>query len=431
MSVRSNLAPGITPFADDPRWGVVERLIASPGFAKSGRLTQFLVYVCSSALAGHASEINESQVGVNVFGRPTGYSPTEDSIVRSHARLLRKRLDEYFDGEGRGEPYRIRIPKGGYVPHFEEQSSPLPPETSVVETRIHVEPLPIASPRRWHLAGTLYFALLGIVAATVAAFAWQRHTQSPEAYAARFWAGICNAARTTLIVPSDTALVSFEVITGRDVGLREYVAQDFRRDTALHSSTPLDRVSGLSSLPYTNIVDLQFCWRLALTARADLARTTIRSAKDLRSQDLKGSNVILIGARRANPWVELFDQSNNFQGLHDDRGDFVLNRAPKGAERQMYQEGGTPMPGESYAVVSYVPGLNADDRALVISGTTTAGTEAGLDFLLNASAFGRTLEEISAGGNATPWFEILLRAGSVNFRAPGKAEVVSWRRRSR
>ena len=140
MSVRSNPVPGIGAFVDDPRWGVVERLLASPGFAKSGRLTQFLVYVCSSALAGRAAEINESQVGVNVFGRPTGYSPTEDSIVRSHARLLRKRLDEYFEGEGRGEPYRIRIPKGGYVPYFEEQCVPASPDTAVVETRIYAEP---------------------------------------------------------------------------------------------------------------------------------------------------------------------------------------------------------------------------------------------------------------------------------------------------
>ena len=47
------------------------------------------------------------------------------------------------------------------------------------------------------------------------------------------------------------------------------------------------------------------------------------------------------------------------------------------------------MPGASYAVVSQVPGLNADDPALVIRGTRTAGTEAQFDFLLNASAFGQ------------------------------------------
>jgi hypothetical protein len=299
---------------------------------------------------------------------------------------------------------------------------PAVPQIAVVETRIH------------GVRSTRYFALLAIAIAAVAvgAFAWVRHLQTPEAAAARFWAGLCNAARQTLVVPSDTALVSFQVITGRDVGLSEYVAQDFRHDVALRSSTPTDRVGGLSSLPYTNLVDLQFCWKLALSSRADLARTTIRSAKDLRSQDLRGSNAILIGARRANPWVELFDQSNNFQALHDfEQGDYIRNRAPKGSEAATYHANGRPGPGESYAIVAYVPGLNADDRALVISGTTTAGTEAGLDFVLNPGAFGETLQEISKGSSGTPWFEILLRAGSVNFRAPGKAEVVTWRRRTR
>lgn len=428
MSAIPNPASTTAAFVDDPRWGVVERLIASPGFAKSGRLTQFLVFVCSSALSGHSAEINESQVGIHVFGRPSGYNPTDDSIVRSHARLLRKRLDEYFDGEGRGEPYRIRIPKGGYVPCFEEQA----PAAGVMETPIYEGSVP-----KMALVPARIFRRRWVVATAIAAigfgiYGWQRKSQTPEAAAARFWVSMCNQARPTLIVPSDTSLVNFKVMTGREVGLNEYIARNFRSGSTVHATNPSDLEVKLASRPFTGVVDMQFCWRLAQSSLADVRRTTIRWAGDLRTQDLMGSNVLLIGARRANPWVELFDHGNNFQGLFESvRGDYVLNRAPKRGEHTYYTESSGAIPGESWAVVSYVPGLTADDRAMIISGTTTAGTEAALDFVLNPAAFGRALNQIAGVGNAAPWFEILLRTGSVNLRAPGRAEVITWRNRAR
>jgi hypothetical protein len=40
----------------------------------------------------------------------------EDSSVRVHARQLRLKLHEYFDGEGREEPMIVEIPKGAYNP---------------------------------------------------------------------------------------------------------------------------------------------------------------------------------------------------------------------------------------------------------------------------------------------------------------------------
>jgi hypothetical protein len=81
---------------------------------------------------------------VEVFGRPSDYNPSEDNIVRAEARELRKRLDIYFLTEGRGEPVRIRIPKGSYVPCFEPREDgraiasapPVPNHDSDAEGRI-------------------------------------------------------------------------------------------------------------------------------------------------------------------------------------------------------------------------------------------------------------------------------------------------------
>ena len=69
------------------------------------------------------------------------------------------------------------------------------------------------------------------------------------------------------------------------------------------------------------------------------AHTQIRYARDLKLDDLKGNNIILIGAKEANPWVELFEQHMNF--TFDDKRDtydFVItNKNPQPGESQTYR----------------------------------------------------------------------------------------------
>ena len=67
-------------------------------------------------LEGRDTEIKESVIGVEVFGRKPDYNPKLDPIVRTEARRLRVRLTEYYQGVGAGDPVVIELPKGGYVP---------------------------------------------------------------------------------------------------------------------------------------------------------------------------------------------------------------------------------------------------------------------------------------------------------------------------
>ena len=68
----------------------------------------------------------------------------EDSIVRSQARFLRQRLEEYFATEGRDEPIRLTIPKGSYVPEFHfREGVAIEPEPAKADK---VAPVAIVSP---------------------------------------------------------------------------------------------------------------------------------------------------------------------------------------------------------------------------------------------------------------------------------------------
>src|SRR5215470_4880683 len=94
----------------------LERILASPGFARNARLSRFLRFVVESHLMGKDSELKESLVAIAVFGRSPDYDPKQDSIVRTEAIRLRARLGEYYLGEGKEDPVVIELPKGGYIP---------------------------------------------------------------------------------------------------------------------------------------------------------------------------------------------------------------------------------------------------------------------------------------------------------------------------
>jgi predicted ATPase len=91
------------------------RLLASEQLAKSPVLRRFLEFVVVHALEGTSDRLKEYTIGVEVFDRGPTFDPTTDTIVRAHARRLRTRLAEYYDGPGRVDPVVIAIPKGSYA----------------------------------------------------------------------------------------------------------------------------------------------------------------------------------------------------------------------------------------------------------------------------------------------------------------------------
>ena len=117
-------------------WELAQRIAASEIFARSEFLPKFLLYICDRQLSGRTHEITEHQIGERVFGRPAGYSPGEDNIVRNYAGQLRKRLEMYYEREGKHDAVCISIPRGGYVPVFRPRNpigEPSQPDAGPVE----------------------------------------------------------------------------------------------------------------------------------------------------------------------------------------------------------------------------------------------------------------------------------------------------------
>lgn len=120
-----------TPISGDSIRVHLEKILASPRFANSGRLTRFLRFSVEEALAGRAENLKEYTLALEVFDKAASHDPGADPIVRVEARRLRARLKEYYETEGRGDSIRIDIPKGAYIPIFQRVASPALPWRSI------------------------------------------------------------------------------------------------------------------------------------------------------------------------------------------------------------------------------------------------------------------------------------------------------------
>jgi hypothetical protein len=101
----------------------LERVRSSAEFVRSERMVRFLLVVVQHALQDRRDRLTERSPGCEVFDRPADWDPSIDTIVRSEARRLRTKLEQYYERQGKLDPIRITIPKGGYVPQFEPGTS--------------------------------------------------------------------------------------------------------------------------------------------------------------------------------------------------------------------------------------------------------------------------------------------------------------------
>jgi Tol biopolymer transport system component len=134
----------------------VSRILASPRFAASERLSRFLNFVSEEAVEGRGDQIKEYVIGIAVYDKPASYEPRTDSTVRGEASKLRARLREYYATDGCDDDILIEIPKGAYQPVFQNR---VPERTGASA----------------HRRASVLVALLGLLAIVFTWFAWSRH----------------------------------------------------------------------------------------------------------------------------------------------------------------------------------------------------------------------------------------------------------------
>ncbi|MCO5063909.1 MAG: tetratricopeptide repeat protein [Rhizobiaceae bacterium] len=103
----------------------LERILGSSEFRASSRRKEMLRFLVGETLAGRDRMLKGYAIGVSVFGRGPDFDAQADPVVRLEARRLRRDLASYYVAEGRNNPLRISIPKGGYAPEVHRTGADL------------------------------------------------------------------------------------------------------------------------------------------------------------------------------------------------------------------------------------------------------------------------------------------------------------------
>lgn len=431
-----------------PEWQLVERIVASSGFSRSSLLTNFLLYICERKLTGREDEITESQIGIQALGRPGNYNPGDDNIVRSYARMLRTRLDAYFAVEGQNEDLRIHIPRGNYVPVFSENSptpapkTPHPPKVPVsvaapaftaipavaAEPEVEGKASSSRKPLRWLVA----FLASGVVL-LAAWFAMAHRQVSNQVLYTQFWSGMLNPTQATNVITADSGFAMLQDLTGHQVHLHEYVSGNIEELFPEFSSalnTPPRHFGAARFANYTSTADLNSVLDLARLPMFHAARVQVRYARDVRMDDLKDKNAIIIGGPHANPWSELYEPRSDFRlDISSELiapqldGRAVINKKPRPGEKTSYSNSGSPSQHVTYAVLSYLRGADREGNVLLFQGISMAATQAAADFATDDNSMAPILREAQLPDGTIGTFELLLETRVVGASAP-EAKVV-------
>jgi len=259
-------------------------------------------------------------------------------------------------------------------------------------------------------------------------------TEAPAAAMTHpLWSQIFIPQQRTLEVPADSGLVISHYFDQRSVPLNEYLLGDYRSANFNSPANPLPPEmrslrAEFTHRRYTSIVDLESAVRLAQIAQSLHSSLQVRYARDLIPNDLKSGNVILVGAFEANPWVELFERNMNFllQNNYKTKVFAVINKSPRAGEPSHWDSSLNDPQRRVYGVVAFTPNLSGNGNALLIEGTSMAGTEAAWDFVSDDSQLLPFLKRIQGPDGKIPHFELLLDTQNMSSSAV-HSNLLAWR----
>jgi hypothetical protein len=161
-------------------------------FAKASQQARLLQYVCDEYFEGRADQIKEYRLATEVLGRAPDFDQDRDAIVRVEFHRLRKKLNEYYQGEGAQHPFHIIIDSGHYVPRFVPREGTLgiqhraPTEAAPVQETQELEapvPVPPAAPmfpsrRGLRSLGIVLGGLATLAVLVIAISKWRKPLES-------------------------------------------------------------------------------------------------------------------------------------------------------------------------------------------------------------------------------------------------------------
>jgi len=398
----------------DPCRVELQRVLDSEAFRNSESLRRLLSYMAERVLNRAADDLKEFTIGVDVFGKPPSYDPQKDASVRVQISRLRQKIEEYYQAEGAGDPYRIAVPKGHFTIVFDRRDSAAPPAKtpaawSPVQIGLVVTTVLLA-------ASLLCTAILWRRLDTLAS----RVTPAPTGEFDAIWGPFLNPRMSDIVVFGSPP---FFASTSHRLFLRMYRPVNPEDPRSSEDFRGIDAALGPLQGPrydYASMGDAIGVQRLTAFLAARGAPPRAIPAHLALWENIQDANLIFVGAARMNPLLRRLPIQQDFELGPDDN---IHNRNPLPGELAIY-ETRSHRDGLTYAVVGSWGGLKPGREILVLEGHSTPGTAGAIDFLTSAEGVALLREKLGLRAGTRRRFQILLRIYTDNDN-PVKTEYVT------
>jgi hypothetical protein len=385
--------------------------------------------------------LTEYLIGIEALGRPASYSPGDDSVVRTRAFALRKKLQEFYEHEQPNVALRIELLKGSYCPHFvvshphqKANGNGTPAEQLATQPvhlpATHEELLPAEATdrREWKRSWLLPFSAGVMFTALLAGMLYWWLGAKPVSNAASHNpAPIMTEAWGPLLAPNADVLLcvanppTFSVLPG-----------------PFSPPPPQAPLTGERPLP-RQLYEL-YATRYPATANLSLTVTTnatywgdvlgaLTASKTLNAAGvspqmfpemvttmpmLRRRNVILFGAPVYSPAVARFLEKCP---LHINYLDAIVGPATEQspAARYALKRDQRQRLTQVFGLITVLPGeslANQQTRILIFSGVNSAGAQAAAEFFSSPEHLLELKKELIKAGHDTfpPAYQVVVRA---------------------
>jgi hypothetical protein len=262
--------------------GCASRIIRSGALGRSQVLARLLGYLVECALRGEVPK--EFDISVDVFGKDRANVDTTDAQTRVAIYKLRARLDVYYAGEGKQDPIRLVVPKGGY--HL----------LAVANEAVTERAAGLVDRPRFAVRAGLTLLAASLVASVIFVLTYSGTVQDDRALLNNpVWSGLIGSGRPVLVVVGDHFFfgVGDSRVRIRDVEINS--KEELLGSTHYGSDATLIYET-LTYLPKSVVFGMQ---TILPRAHATGQSVSLKLVSELTSDDLRDFDVIYVGFVRA------------------------------------------------------------------------------------------------------------------------------------
>jgi hypothetical protein len=394
----------------------MQRMLAHPLFRSGRRCPALFQYVVEQALDGKTALLKERIIGIEVFGRTPDYDTNADSVVRTAAAELRKRIAQYYQESGHESEVRIELHSGSYVPDFRMAPESL---AAVEEIDFNPAPAPISlreqavrtrtpSPKILWLAALA--ACLGI--AVIALKPWHRTSALDK-----FWTPVLESPGVAMLCVGQRLQRTWEATgdTSRNI---------VPSDASPEADIPLFKFYWTAA---QNVVlpDVITISKLSGLLQEKGKPFRVRALVNATFDDLRGGPAILVGGHKSD-WTARLMSHWRFSSVNEGRVSWIQDRDHP-SRRNWAVDYRLPYTSitEDYAIVSRAVDPATNRPIVVLAGMAGYGTMAAAEFVTDPAET-REIEKGAPPNWERKGLQVVLKTNIIGKIAGPPQVIATW-----